>query len=68
MSPFSSLSVEALKDMIARDSFCAQEVDIFRAAVQWIRSKNYPNPQEILSSVRLPLISIPDLMNVVRPL
>lgn len=64
---FLNLSIDALKDMIARDSFCAQEVDIFRAVVQWIKCKNHPNPQDILSCVRLPLISIPDLMNVVRP-
>jgi BTB/POZ domain-containing protein 9 len=64
---FGNVSADALKEMIARDSFCAHEVDIFRAVVQWIRSKNYSDPQEILSCVRLPLISIPDLMNVVRP-
>lgn len=64
---FLSLSVEALKNMIARDSFCAQEVDIFLAVVRWIRSKNYGNPHEILSFVRLPLISTQDLLTVVRP-
>lgn len=64
---FVSLSVDALKEMISRDSFCAQEVDIFRAVVSWIQNKGHEDPAEVLCCVRLPLISVPDLMNVVRP-
>ena len=55
--------------IISRDSFCAPEVDIFRAVQSWVGA----NPAEveqtrtILSAVRLSLMSTPDLLKVVRP-
>lgn len=64
---FFNLSVAALKEMISRDSFCAQEVDIFKAVCEWIRKNPGSDTRDVLSCVRLPLISLPDLLNVVRP-
>lgn len=63
----------ALKSMIRRDSFCAPEVDIFRAILDWT-NHNIPDDgdrkdelEEILQEIRLPLIALPDLLNIVRP-
>ena len=64
---FYSLSCSGLKEMISRDSFCAQEVDIFRAVVEWAKKNPETDASEVLSCVRLPLISLVDLLNVVRP-
>lgn len=67
---FFTLSSTGIRDLIGRDSFCAQEVDIFTAVVQWT-DKNPGEPdhvaQEILSKVRLSLMTIEDLMQTVRP-
>src|SRR5438552_1557997 len=64
---FYSLSASALKEMISRDSFCAQEIDIFRAVCEWVQRNPQVNPKEIITAVRLSLISLPDLLNIVRP-
>lgn len=64
---FHSLSASALREMISRDSFCAQEVDIFRSVVEWIRKNSDAEASDVLSYVRLPLISLIDLLHVVRP-
>ena len=57
-----------------RDSFCATEVDIFRAAAAWVKAnadEDFPSSVEecsdILSEVRLSLIPTQDLLKVVRP-
>lgn len=66
---FFMLSPSSLKEMIQRDSFCAQEIDVFKAVQEWIRR----NPEEkdsipeILACVRLPLIELEQLMEIVRP-
>lgn len=64
---FLSLSASALKEMISRHSFCAKEVDIFMAVCQWIKHNPDADYQEILAAIRLPLMKIPELLNVVRP-
>ncbi|XP_035227045.1 BTB/POZ domain-containing protein 9-like [Stegodyphus dumicola] len=64
---FLTLSASALKEMISRDSFCASEVDIFRAVCEWAQQNPDVDMREILSAVRLPLMALPDLLNVVRP-
>ncbi|XP_023209936.1 BTB/POZ domain-containing protein 9-like, partial [Centruroides sculpturatus] len=64
---FLSLSSAAVKEMISRDSFCAPEVDIFRAVYNWTQHNSGIEPQEILSCVRLPLMTLQDLLNIVRP-
>lgn len=56
----------ALQEVISRDSFCAQEIEIFRAVQQW----SVRNPDEEITSivrqVRLPLMDLDELLNVVR--
>ncbi|GAB6031713.1 BTB/POZ domain-containing protein 9 [Chamberlinius hualienensis] len=64
---FLSISASALKEIISRNSFCAKEVDIFRAVCLWIEHNPESDSREILSAIRLPLMKINDLLNVVRP-
>ncbi|XP_075233957.1 BTB (POZ) domain containing 9 isoform X3 [Lycorma delicatula] len=68
---FSQLSAEGLVELVDRDSFYAPEIEIFRAVVEWIKANNISPGSEldsVLMTVRLPLISIPDLLTEVRPL
>ena len=53
--------------MISRDSFCANEINIFEAVREWVEKNPGSDVDDVLSSVRLPLISISDLLNTVRP-
>lgn len=64
---FLQLSARALKDMISRDSFCAPEVDIFRAVCNWAEHNPGESLSDILCAVRLPLMTDGDLLHVVRP-
>lgn len=51
----------ALKAIISRDSFCAPEVHIFQGVYEWVERNTDLTPeqiQEILSQIRLPLISL----------
>ena len=59
-----------IRTIISRDSFCAPEVDIFRAVHAWVAANPTDAPHhtpEILGAVRLALMSTPDLLKVVRP-
>lgn len=49
-----------------RDSFFAPEVEIFKSVCNWRRENNDPG-NLVLNSVRLPLMSVPELLCVVRP-
>lgn len=67
---FSCLTKSALIEIIKRDSFCAPENQIFRAVVEWVESAEEMSDvdfKDILDKVRLPLISLHDLFNIVRP-
>jgi len=64
---FLGISEIALKQIISRDSFCAAEVDIFRAVSAWSKSNPNLDVQPILSEIRLSLFTINDLLKVVRP-
>lgn len=66
---FYQLSPSSLKEMIERDSFCAQEIDIFKSVKGWIQRNpdEKESIQDILSCVRLPLMELEELMEVVRP-
>ena len=57
----------ALKEVIARDSFCAPEIEIFKAVQLW--SERNPNEEmkDIVTAVRLPLMTLQELLNIVRP-
>jgi BTB/POZ domain-containing protein 9 len=64
---FLTLSPTALHDLTSRDSFCAPEIDIFRAIQLWAeRNSDQQLMQSVMSSVRLPLIKLDDLLNIVR--
>ncbi|XP_037076077.1 LOW QUALITY PROTEIN: BTB/POZ domain-containing protein 9-like [Pollicipes pollicipes] len=64
---FCSMSSQGVKEVISRDSFCAPEVDIFRAVSKWTAVNPESDARQLIASVRLPLISMQDLVNVVRP-
>jgi len=64
---FTSLSEASLKEIIARDSFCAQEIEIFRAIATWSKANPEVMVTEVLRHIRLSLINIQDLLKVVRP-
>ena len=71
---FNTLSAVGIRDILSRDSFCAAEVEIFRAVHEWMKANgasgdgvDEESAAAILSSVRLSLMSTPDLLKVVRP-
>ncbi|XP_061172910.1 BTB/POZ domain-containing protein 9-like [Saccostrea echinata] len=64
---FLTLSQSSVKDLISRDSFCAPESTIFNAVVKWSEHNQGQDPSPILQCVRLPLMTMNDLLNVVRP-
>uniref|UniRef100_A0A8C6YA44 BTB/POZ domain-containing protein 9 n=1 Tax=Naja naja TaxID=35670 RepID=A0A8C6YA44_NAJNA len=64
---FLSLSKPALLSIVLRDSFAAPEKDIFQALMNWCKHNPKENHAEIMKAVRLPLMSLTELLNVVRP-
>ena len=57
----------ALRELTSRDSFCAPEIDIFRAIQYWAeRNGDQQLTATAMSTVRLPLMKLDDLLNVVR--
>ncbi|CAJ0582241.1 unnamed protein product, partial [Mesorhabditis spiculigera] len=64
---FLQLSRECVQQLISRDSFCAREIDIFRAIDSWCRANPEDLGRELLKYVRLSLISMDDLLSVLRP-
>ena len=57
----------ALLSIVLRDSFAAPEKDIFQALMNWCKHNPKENHAEIMQAVRLPLMSLTELLNVVRP-
>jgi len=57
----------SVKDLIARDSFCAPEIEIFNAVKAWAVHNQDSDPSPILEVTRLPLMSMDELLNKVRP-
>ncbi|XP_076652574.1 BTB (POZ) domain containing 9 [Halictus rubicundus] len=64
---FLQLSTAALNELVSRDSFYAPEIDIFLAVQAWVKANADTNDKSVLDKVRLSLISITDLLNIVRP-
>ncbi|KAG9461840.1 hypothetical protein GDO78_015585 [Eleutherodactylus coqui] len=64
---FLTLSKTALLDIVRRDSFAAPEKDVFQSLMRWCRHNAKENHSEIMAAVRLPLMSLTELLNVVRP-
>ncbi|CAL7945813.1 unnamed protein product [Xylocopa violacea] len=63
---FLQLSADALNELVSRDSFYAPEIDIFLAVRAWVKANPDVDGKSVLDKVRLSLISITDLLNVVR--
>ncbi|KAG9336813.1 hypothetical protein JZ751_003161 [Albula glossodonta] len=64
---FLTLSKTALLTVVRRDSFAASEKDIFQALCRWCRHNGESAAQEVMLAVRLPLMSLNEMLNVVRP-
>nr|CAH0111776.1 unnamed protein product [Daphnia galeata] len=74
---FLQLSPGTLCDLLQRDSFCVAEIEIFRAVLRWWHHNSYDDIvvkadstselNAVLNSVRLPLITLSELLNEVRP-
>lgn len=64
-------------DLLQRDSFCVTEIEIFRAVLRWWQHNGYDESfgkgevtdelTTVLNCVRLPLITLSELLNEVRP-
>ncbi|XP_034158848.1 BTB/POZ domain-containing protein 9 isoform X2 [Pangasianodon hypophthalmus] len=58
----------ALLTVVQRDSFAASEREIFQALCRWCKQNSEdPSAREVMSAVRLPLMSLSEMLNVVRP-
>ena len=56
----------SLVELLQRDSFFAPEVEIFRGVCNWCNA-NHDKDDLVMKCVRLPLMSVADLLSVVRP-
>ncbi|KAB0403052.1 hypothetical protein E2I00_018786 [Balaenoptera physalus] len=65
---FLSLSKTALLNIVLKDSFAAPEKDIFLALLTLCKHNSKENHAEIMQAVCLPLMSLTELLNDVRPL
>ncbi|XP_072390147.1 BTB/POZ domain-containing protein 9 isoform X1 [Diabrotica undecimpunctata] len=63
---FIQLSQASLVELLQRDSFFAPEVEIFRGVCNWCKA-NEDKDDLVMKCVRLPLMSVADLLSVVRP-
>ncbi|XP_041448345.1 BTB/POZ domain-containing protein 9-like [Drosophila obscura] len=59
-------SEEILEELLPRDTFIAEELEIFRAVCRWSRHNPSVDIKSLLSLVRLPLIDVEDLLGAVR--
>lgn len=58
----------ALLTIVRRDSFAASEREIFQALCRWCHHNgDGPEAKEVMSAVRLPLMTLSEMLNVVRP-
>ncbi|MEQ2218056.1 BTB/POZ domain-containing protein 9, partial [Xenoophorus captivus] len=65
---FLSLSKTALLTVVRRDSFAVSEKEIFQALCRWCQQhEDGADTQEVMSAVRLPLMTLTEMLNVVRP-
>lgn len=56
-----------MEQLISRDSFCAPEIEIFRAVREWVRHNPDEPPESIFGQIRFSLMKLEDLLNIVRP-
>uniref|UniRef100_A0A8C6L3V0 BTB/POZ domain-containing protein 9 n=1 Tax=Nothobranchius furzeri TaxID=105023 RepID=A0A8C6L3V0_NOTFU len=65
---FLTLSKTALLTVVMRNSFAASEKEIFQALCRWCQQhEDGAETQEVMSAVRLPLMTLTEMLNVVRP-
>lgn len=67
---FKLLYHSTLQLLLSRDSFFCPEIDIFQAVKLWIESNSDVKAEDVrkvVAEVRLPLISLQDLLTIVRP-
>lgn len=65
---FRNLSQDAICSLLMRDSFFAPEVQIFQAVYDWCKcNADSGNIETIVSKVRFSLMSLEQLLHVVRP-
>uniref|UniRef100_A0A182YNJ8 BTB/POZ domain-containing protein 9 n=1 Tax=Anopheles stephensi TaxID=30069 RepID=A0A182YNJ8_ANOST len=66
---FRNLSLDSLSSLLMRDSFFAREVEIFQAVYDWCRcnADNVENVDGVVEKVRFALMSLEELLTVVRP-
>lgn len=58
----------ALLTVVRRDSFAASEKEIFLALSRWCRQHvDGSDTHEVMAAVRLPLMTLTEMLNVVRP-
>ena len=65
-----NLSAKTLIQLLSSDEFCAEEIDIFKAVVKYMETNPEYNKdicKQLISTVRLPLISWNDLIAYVWP-
>ena len=66
---FILLSQSALCELLERDSFYAQELDIYHGLLKWLdhQKENNVEARDLLKLIRLQLIPMPSLLQEVRP-
>ena len=66
---FLTLSEPSLNELLSRDSFYADEVDIFNGVIEWLQfnGKTKEDSQRVLRTVRLNLLNMKELLSRVRP-
>ncbi|TRY98338.1 hypothetical protein DNTS_025960 [Danionella cerebrum] len=65
---FLTLSKSALLAVVRRDSFASSEREIFQALCRWCHHNgDGPEAKEVMAAVRLPLMTLSEMLNVVRP-
>ncbi|XP_053674687.1 BTB/POZ domain-containing protein 9 [Anopheles nili] len=66
---FRNLSLDSLNSLLSRDTFFAREVEIFQAVYDWCRcnADNVHNVDDVVRKVRFSLMSLEELLSIVRP-
>lgn len=61
------LSCESLASIVARDSFCVPEIDVFNLIKNWHEFNEIKEPRSsLVEKIRLPLMKLEELLNDVR--
>ncbi|XP_022214079.2 BTB/POZ domain-containing protein 9-like [Drosophila obscura] len=64
---FLRLSKESLEEVLRRDTFAAPEVKIFKALCKWSLFNPSVDIKPMMSHIRLPLMTVQQLISVVQP-